>query len=266
MKTTTKERETANELIEKFLKNKNRLPYANIGEKKEYLGWVEDFHLIDPNDNIIKLDLNNNNDLFLLFVLAVVWSRTGPWENSAYFVSYLKIYKKDTIGYWTNELNVKKEEENREKEAKNISDELRGIKPRKKISFRKDIYFSIHLLANNWTQILSKLEESEKAKDFEIFMDFLRSINGLGVGQKKILIKIPLILRELRCQSVFSNISGDLCCVPDARVKEAGKSLNIKIPVASNLDNLKKSSAKIYRLFGDLYDLPLFAYEDLKNI
>lgn len=266
MKITTEEREIANELIEKFLKHKNSLPYANIGLENEYLGWVEDFHLIDHNNNKLKLDLNDNNDLFLLFVLAVVWSRTGPWENSAYFVSYLKINKKDTIDFWTNKSNIEKEEENREQSAIKISDQLKGINPRKKISFRKDIFFSIHLLAKNWSQILDKLDESEKANNFEIFMEFIRSINGLGVGQKKILIKIPLILRELRCQKIYSNISGELCCVPDARVNEAGKSLNIKIPVTSNLDNLKKSSAKIFRLFGNLYDLPLFAYEDLKNI
>jgi hypothetical protein len=82
---------------------------------------------------------------------------------------------------------------------------------------------------------------------------------------RKMLIKIPLILRELRCQNIFNNISGELCCVPDTRVFEAGKELNLKIPRTGNLENLILSSTKIYQLFGDLYDIPLFAYYDLKN-
>ena len=254
----------ANDLIRKFLKYKDELPYANIGDKNEYLGWVAYFQLTDSKSNAIKLDLTQNDDLFLLFVLAVVWSRTGQWENSAFFVSYLKITKKNTPTFWKISHNISEEIINKDSSVDFISNELKGHIPRRKISFRKDIFKSIQLLANNWDEIVQKLEESEKAKDFEIFMRFMRSIGGLGVGDRRILIKIPLILRELRCQHIYNNISGNFCCVPDARVYKAARSLNIKIPVTSNLDNLKKSSAKIYRLFGDLYDLPLFAYEDLK--
>jgi hypothetical protein len=266
MNISIEEQDTANELVSKFLKYKDILPYANIGVRNEYLGWVADFQLKDSKNNTIKLDLSAANDLFLLFVLAVVWSRTGQWENSAFFVSYLKTEGKDSVSFWIDESEVQREEDARTEAALNISRELTGHKPRKKVSFRRDIYTSIHLLAKKWSQILQKLEESENAKDFEIFMEYIRNIEGLGVGQRKMLIKIPLVLRELKCQGIYENISGDFCCVPDARVYDAGKSLNIKIPTANNLDNLKVSSTKIYRLFGDLYDLPLFAYEDLKNL
>ncbi len=263
MNITINERKVAEELIEKFLEHKDNLPYANISSENEYLGWVSDFNLTDKKDNIIKLNLKDNNDLFLLFVLAVVWSRPNRWENSAFFVSYLIIHKIDSVEYWANELNYTIEEEKREEAAIDILNQVKGIIPRTKISFRKDIYLSIHLLAKNWTDIIQKLNYSQKINDFGIFMDFIRNIKGLGFRQNRILIKIPLILRELRCQSIYSNISGEFCCVPDKRVYEAAKSLNIKIPVTNNLENLKKSSTKIYRLFGNLYDLPLFAYEDL---
>ncbi|MDC1105131.1 hypothetical protein OAT16_00400 [Prolixibacteraceae bacterium] len=96
-------------------------------------------------------------------------------------------------------------------------------------------------------------------------MEFLREIKGLGVGDKKMLIKIPLILRELRCQGIYNNISGKLCCVPDARVYDATKELQINLPVTNSLRSLKDSSEVIYELFGNLYDLPLFAYFDLKD-
>lgn len=259
-----KEREISNLLISKFLEQKNNISYANIGPRDEYLGWVLDFNLKHNNCHRIGLDLRKENDLFLLFVLAVVWSRSGQWENSVYFVSYLKTSKKDTKKYWSNELNYIEEEAVREKNAKEISSELSGIIPRVKVSFRKDIFSSIYVLAEKWDEILDLLKASDNEKDFTIFMKYFREIEGLCFGNKKMLIKIPLILRELRCQNIYSNISGDLCCVPDKRVIETAEKLKIIIPRPTNLTNLIKSSQKIYSLFGDLYDLPLFAYEDLQ--
>jgi len=145
-----------------------------------------------------------------------------------------------------------------------ISNNLKfQIEPKKKISFRKDIFASVNVLASNWEQVLSKLELSVKTKNFEPFFDYIRSIKGLGVGSNCMLIKIPLILRELRCQNIFTGIPGDLCCVPDTRVCNTAKELNIKIIKPANVETLKECSKKIYQLFGDLYDLPLFAYEDL---
>lgn len=94
-------------------------------------------------------------------------------------------------------------------------------------------------------------------------MEHMRVIEGLGSGTKRMLMKIPLILRELRCQGIHSAIPGEYCCVPDARVIDSAKKLGIKLPTASTFDRLKAGSAKIYMLFGDLYDLPLFAFEDL---
>ncbi len=258
------EKIAARTLINKLLKHKEKLPYINIGSNNEYFGWVSDFKLKDSNNKSICLDLKSENDMFLLFVLAIVWSRTGYWENSAFFVSYLKIYEKDSVDFWLSGENCLKEEEIRIKSADKIFSVLKcHTPPRNKISFRKDIFKSINILAHNWQRILSKLEDSEKQQDFEIFMKYLRGIEGLGVGNRRILIKIPLILRELRCQKVFNKISGDLCCVADGRVIQAGKILGIFIHKPKDLQSLTESSAKIYRLFGDLYDLPLFAYNDL---
>ena len=260
------EKKAAKKLIDKLLKHKEKLSYINIGSNNEYLGWVVDFNLKDPNNRSISLDLKKESDMFLLFILAISWSRTGIWENSAFFVSYLKIYEKDSVDFWLNEENCLKEEAERKKAADKISSTLKyHTPPRKKISFRKDLFKSINILAHNWHRILKKLKASERQHDFKIFMKYIRSIEGLGVGNRRILIKIPLILRELRCQKIFNNISGELCCVADERVFQAGKSLKINLPKPTDLKSLIESSTKIYRLFGDLYDLPLFAYNDLKN-
>lgn len=266
MKISDQEQRVADELISKFLQFKDVLPYANIGNNNKYKGWVNNFNLTTVSGETIKLDLKIDNDLFLLFVLAIVWSRTGQWENSAFFVSYLRINKKDNVSYWFEDNNITHEKNNRIESAKITSESLMGHVPRRKISFRKDIFNSIFLLATKWEDIKVSLNKSEKQKDFRTFMTYMREIEGLGVGDRKMLIKIPLILRELRCQNIYNNISGELCCVPDARVFDAGKELNLKIPRTGNLESLILSSTKIYNLFGDLYDIPLFAYNDLKNL
>ena len=253
----------SNSLIKCFLKQTQNLDYAKVGHEKEYLGWVQDFSLKDKDDKQIGLDLSKPNDFFLLFVLAVAWSRPGQWENAVFFVAYLKMNNKDTTDFWKENTYHENEKVKRRESSCKTSNALKGINPRKKIAFRKDIYRSVHILAQNWNEILISLKKSEKEENFELFIDQMRSIKGLGVNDSRMLIKIPLILRELRCQKIIPNISGELCCVPDARVYKAAKNLNISIPKASNQKNLIKSSKKIYELFGDLYDIPLFAYEDL---
>lgn len=258
-----KEKNLADNLISSFLQEKNRLPYANLDPLNRYSGWVTDFHLSFPDGTPMTLDLRKSKDEFLLFILAIVWSRTGPWENSAFFVSYLKMQKLDDIGFWQDESNYLEECNNREQSALLATQTILGITPRKKVSFRKDIYRSIHLLAKSWKEIKDAIDSSETRQNFYPFMSCMRGIIGLGVGNNRMLIKIPLILRELRCQHIYSGISGEYCCVPDARVYDACKDLGISLPKVNSLDTLIVASAKLYQLFGDLYDLPLFAYYDL---
>ena len=129
--------------------------------------------------------------------------------------------------------------------------------PRKKIAFRKDIYNSVNKLALNWYDIKSKMKQADLLSNWQIFIDYLSGIEGLGAGNKKMRIKIPLILRELRCQNIYNNIDGKYCCVADERVRNAYKSLGKKLPVS-----YLKASEIIYNDFGDLYDIPPFAYYD----
>lgn len=265
MAISNEEKVISQNLIDSFIELKHHLPYANLNKECQYVGWVSDFRLINLNKEIISLNLKDEGDMFLLFVLAVVWSRTGPWENSAFFVAYLKVKGIGNAAYWADLNNSKKEENARLESVKLIICSVNGIRSRKKISFRKDIFDSINVLAQNWEDINGSLALSEQQRDYKIFMKFIRDIEGLGVGRKKILIKIPLILRELRCQNIYKDIPGELCCVPDARVYDTCKEIGIKLPITNSLENLILSSSKIYQLFGDLYDLPLFAYYDLKS-
>lgn len=252
------------QLIEAVINNQNRISYINLNEKNHYLGWTNDFNIELPDGSKMFLDLKLESDLFLLFALASSWSKTGQWENAAFFTTYLKTRKMTERDLWLNANFVKTEIDNRLFNADIIVKECSGVVPRKKVCFRKDLYASVSVLAKNWNAIKEKLNLADALNDYMIFIHYIATLDGLGAGQNRMRIKIPLILRELRCQAVYPNIPGELCCVPDERVKVTAKKIGIKLPHVNSIDTLFKASEIIYQHFGDLYDIPLFAYDDLK--
>lgn len=254
-----------NRLIESVIDNRNKLSYINLNEDNSYKGWTSNFNIILPNNQKMYLDLKVESDLFLLFVLASSWSKTGLWENAAYFTTYLKYNRKDNISLWVDDEFIQNEINNRVVQAKNIVTICYGIVPRKKVSFRKDYYSSVAVLARNWEMIKSNLQNSSSIGDYVAFIKFINNIEGLGAGNNRMRIKILLILRELRCQKIYDNIPGELCCVPDERVLSSAERLNIKLPRISSINNMLKASEIIYNNFSDLYDIPLFAFEDIKD-
>lgn len=252
-------------LIKSVINNKDTISYINLDAESKYRGWVYDFNIRLQDKSVMKLDLADEEDLFLLFVLASAWTKTGPWENAAYFTTYLKVSKKASRDLWMNEEFVSNEVLNRNINAQSIVNSCTGFKSRIKVYFRKDYYNSITIIAKNWEEIMDKLKTAEREQDYMIFISYISNLKGLGTGSNKMKIKIPLILRELRCQDVYKGIPGKLCCVPDARVEKAAKAIGIKLPTISSINSILKASEVIYINFGDMYDIPLFAYEDLNN-
>src|SRR5690606_24665828 len=104
---------TPQQLIEATISQKDTLSYINLTEENKYSGWVENFGWQFSNGEKMSLNLNEESDLFLLFVLAIGWSRTGPWENPAFLVTYLKMNpEKSTPKYWLDENNIEAEKIN----------------------------------------------------------------------------------------------------------------------------------------------------------
>lgn len=144
-------------LTENVILNSANLPYINLTERNSYAGWVKDFHIFDKNTHTsVSLDLHNEKDLFLLFVLASCWSRSGQWEWGASFVVYLKTNDMDTPEIWKDKLFVESEKEKRKISAKQFSKTFSipqrpdPNRLRKDISFRSDFYDSISVIANQW--------------------------------------------------------------------------------------------------------------------
>ena len=252
-------------LINAVIRNKDKITYVNLDGNNEYRGWTYDFNIILSDGKNMSLDLSKEGDLFLLFVLASSWSKTGQWENAALFTTYLKISQRDRMELWLDNDFINEEISKREQNSISTVKLCKGLIARKKVSFRKDYYPSIKVIAENWNEIKGKLDNSDRECNYMIFIDYISKLEGLGAGKNKMKIKIPLILRELRCQKIYDNIPGELCCVPDERVKASSKEMGIKIPHINSIESLLKASKIIYEDFGDLYDIPLFAYEDIKD-
>lgn len=261
------------------LAHQNDITYLinKINPNGSYRGWVSDFGFTYGDNPAtaqpMQLDLSTDTDLFLLFVLASAWSRTGPWENAAILTAYLKHMRWSNYQAWTDIDTVNGRRE--EAQAALLNETFYYTLPtRRKVAFRSDTFTSIGVLANHWNDIfrsLIALRGQGLEGPWIDFMNDLRIIEGLGVGTRRMMIKIPLILRELRCGGGdWANIPGRLCCVADARVIEAAGNisgmpiLNPQIRHTGNpIGGLINASTAIYENFGDLYDIPLFAYEDV---
>ena len=150
-------------------KSSTPLPYANItkkGQNYTYDGWVTNFHIYEKgNSTPVSLNLKADKkteefekNLFLLFVLAASWSKSGPYENAAYFAAYLKNKKWDDPSKWRNKAFV---DDRLEENKKGIDvEELPKIfkmNSREAIAFRDDFYPSIAILADNWEKIKDSL-------------------------------------------------------------------------------------------------------------
>ncbi|WKY46113.1 hypothetical protein Q5O14_08495 [Eubacteriaceae bacterium ES2] len=252
-------------LIEAVINNKNHIPYINLTEDNKYRGWTSDFRISINAEKNMFLDLSKENDLFLLFILASFWSRSTNWENAAFFTTYLKANKLDIPNIWKDKELVLYETTHCKENAKKTIQSCTGIVPRKKVSFRSDIFASIEVIVEHWDEIILNLERANRKNDYLPFIMYISEIKGLGFGEKRMKIKVPLILRELRCQNIFSNIPGKYCCVPDKRVVVTAKEIGFYLPVINSTKSILKASKLIYENFGDLYDIPLFAYEDIKE-
>ncbi len=262
------------DLINATIENKDDFAYINLDSENKYRGWVTDLRLTHvPTNERLFLDLHNERDLFILFVMALAWSRTGQWENAAFFAAYVKTTQFDII---KNGVPFVK--------ASSVVKNFVGITPRKAVSFRKDIFPSVDILCTNWTGIKQKMKEAGATGNWKKFAEYMREIPGLAgrmekkgvIIYKNMMIKIPLILRELRCQNIYPNIPGELCCVIDDRVKTFYCELNKKFPNKyktecetvckesfNKIEEILAASSVLYDHFHDLYDIPTFAYEDL---
>ena len=240
-----------------------------------YTGWVGSKNLSNEKNSLV-LELSEDNDQFLLYCLASAWSASGQWENAAVLIYTIKNHCPDLSSplAWRDE---KKLEESKNEAIKQLkihsSEHTEMFAARKKATPRGDIYPAFKEIARKWVEIKALMDAAEETCEWEPFVHTLKNMTGLAPGNKCLNIKIPLILRELRCQKIYHSIPGELCCVPDQRVLNAIKYLKrhpyydsncgLKAYRPASARSLIASSKAIYKNFGDLYDLPLFSAADM---
>jgi hypothetical protein len=150
-----------------------------------------DFQIPLLDGRSLNLDLREEQDLFLLFVLAVVWSRTGPWENAVYFVAWMKLSHKNAPALWTDDAFVEMERSSCKDSMIQTLGQCLDPETRKQVSFRKDVYGSVGVLAQNWHGIKREIDVMITTREYVAFFDYMRSLKGLGTGEKKHADKDP---------------------------------------------------------------------------
>lgn len=255
--------EIINGIKEYIRKNhkKDKWPvYFRINDKGQYLGWVSKISVNFDRKNLeVKcfLNLTDEKDLFILFALAGAWSHSGQWENGAYFALYLKNSDWKILDWESHEFSLKQQMKSNGW-LNNVSSRVDG----KERSFRPEFCDTTHRLAKEWKGIKAALKFSEQLSEWRCFSCYLKNLKIIDNGKRSMDVKIPFILRELRCQGIYKDIPGKLCCVADARVREFYEKLventgkkEYKLAKDSML-----ASNQIYQDWGDLYDLPPFSF------
>ena len=74
-------------------------------------------------------------------------------------------------------------------------------------------------------------------------------------------VKVPLILRELKCEGAIE-VEDKYCCVPDTRVKKMMTIIGYPQKMGFDNKSVITNSEIISKFFGNYYDLPLFDFVD----
>jgi hypothetical protein len=240
------------------------LPYANYHNSVNK-GWVIDFHLRNWDGKPIRLNLHRERDLFILFAFALVRSHRGSWENAVYFATYLKIAEKHDPEFWISVDNVFEEILSRDWHA-DLTTMAVAPKtlPHHTIHFDEEIFHQLHTLAKKWPAIMDVLNTSKQTKNYRPFLFFMSLIPGLDINPATVSVMVPQILKELKCQELHPDVPGPMCCVLDRRVLKAAKTVGIRLPQITGPKAYFEAAEKVYSLFPRDFELPLFAYKDLK--
>lgn len=266
-----------------FLANATPIPYWSSVplHPDRYAGWLGTMQFL-LNGNPVAIDTKTAAGRFYLYVLAVAWSRPGQWENAAYLMTVLAGSGKSPSTATPPQLEDETSIAHRQIARVTLVNGLARVVPRKTVSFRDDIPASIRVLGSEWVGLENAFTTATQSHNWRPYVDKVAAIPGLGNQNNGMKIKIPLILRELRCAGGATNplgIPGELCCVPDARVRKNTQTINgilaavrpgagivMHVPHPyPKVDQLVASSTAIYHQFQDAYDIPLFGISDIPD-
>ena len=219
-----------------------------------YAGWVSAMHGGTVDGSPVHWDLNRRDRRFGLYLLASAWSRAGRWEGGARAALAMASEPTRFLNptTWTDDDAAGAFSELQVIAATRVR--IPGGRPAR---LRSDCVSSFFAVAVNLDHIETTMADLRSGRmNASAAFRLLRSIKGTAARGNCWNIKLPLIFRELRCQG-WREIPGDLCCVPDVRVRRTYRRLGHRLPT-----DVRAASRIIYRDFGDLYDIPAFLFPD----
>lgn len=238
-----------------------------------YDGWFNafPFKLNKEDDANFNLDFGTDKGMLALIFLATMWNmRSYSWENAIGVIGVL--YKRDLLNVndWCSRDFINSlDKESLEDEMNNFDLMNRKslyIKPG-----RLGVFERLHKIASEYDYLkeILKIDDilmGNKPKlDSNVFHkmnnDRLKMINDKSEKMLLLKVKIPLILRELKCAGKI-DVDDNLCCVPDSRVKKMMTIIGYKYDTSSGINSIIKNSKIINQYFKSYYDLPLFDFYD----
>jgi len=246
---------------------------------RRYGGWFNAFPVrFDKETNeYFQFNFRNEKDIIALVFLATIWNIPNyKWENAVGLVGVLYNKNMLNIKEWSSRNFIDKlDKKLLENEMNNLDSNLykRGrlyikagtdgvLERLYKISSAYDYL-------NNILKIDDILKGDKPQIDSSIFYKFNNEklkIDSKGKNRKTIKkallrVKVPLILRELKCADAI-HVEDKYCCVPDTRVRKMMTIIGYPQEDGLDTNSVIKNSEIINKYFGSYYDLPLFDFAD----
>jgi hypothetical protein len=245
---------TAKDISESFL-----LHYGHLVDNGSYRGWVRDFHGARWRGEPVGWNLRDARCRFGLYCLASAWSRTGKWEGPVRLALAMAGEPERWLDptLWSH--LALDEAVQKIHELTGLGEREAHIPNGRNATARADCAGSF-VATGKWFPYIEQTVadlNSGHIDAIEAKMK-LRAIRGTGKDSEHAWdMKVHLIFRELRCAG-WTGIPGEFCCVPDGRVRAVYKTaLGNSLPIDHSA-----ASQRVYRDFGDLYDLPPFFAAD----
>jgi len=238
--------------------------------------WFIETHNELVHDNRLKswaeklgIKLNNNGilderQLFHLFVLALLWNNPGTYGAKKGEKAFRNIRDKYTL---ENFVRATKNE--------SLANELRTADDS---LWNPNVFNTLLFIAGGqvkgeriWKKIQHTLISpiiGNKKSDLDRLKQLYDIFNPKPSERAYLTVKTFLIFREVRIQ--FRNTKKfqyhpSICCIPDSRVRNALKRLNLINNIGNDFKTLRSASEIVSQHFCEgsyeLYDLPLFFWE-----
>ncbi|AKB33045.1 hypothetical protein MSSIH_2355 [Methanosarcina siciliae HI350] len=245
-----------------------------------YKGWFEEYPMKfdkEAEENF-NFDFNKEKDIIALIFLATIWNMPNyRWENSVGLVAVLHKENLLDIEKWSSQSFIESLDKNElVSKMNNLGSELLGYRGNLYIKGGKDgVFQRLNIVAREYDFLRETLQIDEILKgnvpklDHNIFPKFdnprlmveVKGKNNNTIRKPVLRVKVPLILRELKCCNKIE-ISGEYCCVPDTKVKQMMKIIGYNPCLDYDTSSVINNSKIIYKYFGSHYDLPLFDFSD----